>query len=194
MEDIKKRKERNDKGKGQNGNEKKKDECEKILDNVVKELVEQMKEAPDKQVDEFTRAFAPFHTSNGLNNLALENSLSNCREVCEERCFKFVNSQNEMVEEIDEYHANLPRGNEFRNQISQLKQKTFTADELKTLIEVEEKRITHSKKLIDFYNYKLNEFDYFAQAWSIVLDECEQRSKKSFQKKKVQVLSQDPDL
>ena len=86
MEDIKKRKEKNDKGKGQNGNEKKKDECEKILDNVVKELVEQMKEAPDKQVDEFTRAFAPFHTSNGLNNLALENSLSNCREVCEERC------------------------------------------------------------------------------------------------------------
>lgn len=190
MED-KKRKERADKGKGQNGNEKKKDECEKILESIVKELVEQMNSAPDKQVDEFTTAFNPFHTSNGLNNSVLENSLSNCREVCEEKCMKFVNSQNDIVEEIDEYHANLPRGHEFRNQISQLKQKTFTADELKTLIEVEEKRITHSKKLIDFYNYKLNEFDYFAQAWSIVLDECEQRSKKSFQKKKVQVLSQD---
>jgi len=190
MED-KKRKERNDKGKGQNGNEKKKDECEKILENIVKELVEQMKEAPEKQLEEFTTTFAPFHTSNGLNNLALQNSLSNCREICEERCLKFVNSQNDMVEEIDEYHVSLPRGEAFRNEISQLKVKTFTAEELKSLIEDEEKRITHSMKLIDFFNYKLNEFDYFEHAWTIVLTECEQRSKMTFQKKKIQLSQQE---
>ena len=151
-----------------------------------------MKASMNDEDATYHRSLPVFRTTFALEHDVFNHSIGYSKDICEQKTEEYVLKQNDIMDDIDEYTSGLPSNSQFKNQWKEVTSKSYTVDELNSLMTAENERITNSNHLLSYYRWNLNEKDKTNQAWEIMKDECDVRNSQNLKKKKVTVLSQEP--
>ena len=117
-----------------------------------------------------------------LKHEVFENNLPSCKDISEKKISAINESQNKLLDGVEEYYHNFDEANEsdkkFKAEIKPIfarEPSSFTNETLLEMIEVEKRFIKQSQMKMNLYQWHLNEKDKSLKAWEIIESECDAR-------------------